>query len=72
MPRKTPQQETGQQAPQYLKPSDIATITGLSLCTVKREIARGNLRRVKIGGSNLIRRDWFDAFLAARTTGGAE
>jgi excisionase family DNA binding protein len=58
--------------PDYLTPAQVAALTGLHLSTIKREIARGNLVRVKIGGSNRIPREAFAAYVAARTTGGAQ
>ena len=39
----------------YLRTREVAELTGISLRTVRRRIADGTLRSVKLGGARLVR-----------------
>jgi excisionase family DNA binding protein len=50
----------------FYTPEDIAAYMGMSTYTVQDLCRRGELRHVKAGRSIRIRREWADAFMAAR------
>lgn len=53
-------------AQDYFAPAEIAAYMGLSVYTVQDLCRRGLLRHSKLGRSIRIRRQWADAYMAAR------
>ncbi len=47
-----------------LRPSEVAEVTGLSLATVRRMIARGELRAIRVGRSVIVRTEEVERIVA--------
>lgn len=58
--------DTGLHDQEWLSPQDVATVTGLSVSTVRRHIRSGELRSGKVGGRRLVARADLEDFMNRR------